>query len=337
MTSIVEIDDAILEALRGSKAYSIQGRSGSYTAVKNPWQGPIQLQKAGVTIASLMNEDDWLVAPSGFFGTPKLDSYTAQQWAMISRPFEAPASSLDWRNMPAATSPSAGAAVPSPYVATPYNAQPTSPPGQVMAIIGLILALIAPVVGIFFSIIALAKAPKGVPSSTKTMGTIGTILNGFFILIGAFIWGFFLIGSVSPFNSAFDSTYSSEDDGAIPAWWDEELVSILTAVNEIQGPFVDEYITDDCSFSYIDNAYTAQTNVTEGQLSDIASQYQEKLELLYPNADISVTSLSNFDNTRYYRVDAESVFDDNFNYATPSVTVTIYQESSELSISSFCE
>lgn len=82
---------------------------------------------------------------------------------------------------------------PSPYTAAsapppgaPYAQDvPTSPPGRVLSIIGLVLAFLLPPVGLILSIIAAvqlgkAKAPKGIAIAGIIVGAILTI----FAIIG---------------------------------------------------------------------------------------------------------------------------------------------------------
>ncbi|MBP3977653.1 hypothetical protein [Microbacterium sp. BLY] len=84
---------------------------------------------------------------------------------------------------PAGGEPSSFPAAPAPPPpGSPYAQDaPTSPPGRVLSIIGLVLAFLLPPVGLILSIIAAvqlgkAKAPKGLAIAGIVVGAILTIL-----------------------------------------------------------------------------------------------------------------------------------------------------------------
>lgn len=344
MSSIIQVDEAILEALKASPAYKIKDRYGVYTAVQNPWKMPIELQKNGSTIASLPNADDWLVAPTGFFGVPKLDVYTAAAWEEISSlreetilPTPEPVT-IDW-NAPPVT-PNTG--VPSPYappVGYPQNPRYAGAPasvGQGLAITGIVLAVFAPIIGLVLSIIAFSQASKANATPIKTLAKVGIIVNAVLTAITLFFW-------IAVFGSAFssigDSDYSSSSSSdAVPAWWDDESANVLEAVNKVQPTFEETEINDSCEYSFIENTYTSSnTEVGEGELSAIAERYRLQLETLYPEADVAVTSKRDFADLKYFEVRADSTFDENYDYASPDVTVTVNESSTTLLLESYCD
>lgn len=84
-----------------------------------------------------------------------------------------------------------GSAPPSPDYAAP--AAPTSPPGRVLSIVGLVLAFLLPPIGLILSIIAAvqlgkAGAPKGLAIAGIVVGAVLTILEiiGIILLVTVF-------------------------------------------------------------------------------------------------------------------------------------------------------
>jgi len=71
-----------------------------------------------------------------------------------------------------------------PPVAPQYQAAPASVPGKTLGIVGLILAFLAPVIGLILSIVAKVQSRKaGVPNGIATAGIIvGAILTVIYII-----------------------------------------------------------------------------------------------------------------------------------------------------------
>ena len=81
-----------------------------------------------------------------------------------------------------------GASTPQGYPAAPGYAAPAPVPGKGLAIAGLILAIVAPLVGFILSIVARSKLKKaGAPTGMATAGiVIGAILTVVWIIIIGF-------------------------------------------------------------------------------------------------------------------------------------------------------
>lgn len=100
-------------------------------------------------------------------------------------------STPDQPNQPPAYSPppaTPAAPLPNAYAApgTPYGAVPEAVPGKGLAIAGLILAFVAPIVGLILSLVARSKLKKaGAPTSLATAGFwIGLALTIIGIIVG---------------------------------------------------------------------------------------------------------------------------------------------------------
>jgi hypothetical protein len=227
MVSTIEIDETTLGALRESPTYKIQDRYGVYVAVQNPWKEPTELQTGGITRASLLNADDWLVAQSNFLSipTPKLEVYTNAQWQEIATLNEwapepvQPTPTADWNTPPAGSTPPPWQPAPGPQYAAPYG-PPVSPPGYGFAITGIVLIFFAPLIGLIFSIIARKKMLESNSYEAMTLAKVGIIVNAVLTGLTALMMLFAVIIGIAGVSS-YDDTANSNYGYQEPAMIDE--------------------------------------------------------------------------------------------------------------------
>lgn len=356
MGSITEVDDAILKALKASTRFTINERYGVYTAVQNPWGTPMELQKNGQTIATLVNPTDWLVAPADFFGTPKLDVYTADAWAAISKPNDETPINLDWQTMatPGASkqtypefpaSPQAGAlAGPTPYVA-PVATTYAANPGKALSITGLVLAVVPffAFLGLIFSIVALFQARRGGSSGVRAAAIIGIVINAVLTLFGllAIIAGATsVMSSLTPAlsNSNSGSSSSSKSD-VVPSWYAGDAEQLFTFAKTIQPSFEEETIAKKCSYSFLDSHYSTgsnELNLSDSETKALADKYKAELKKLYPKAELSYKETNDSKGKKLYEITALAALDDNYDYATPDIKFNVMPTMTTLTVSAFC-
>jgi len=335
MASTIELDLGTLKALKESDTYSIENRYGVYVALQNPWKAPTDVQERGSTVASLANEDDWLVAPSGFFGTPRLEVYTASEWQKVSKlqesilePEVTPI--VDISSIPDYSEDPVAAKTDGRYHSVDTRAEA----GYGLALAGVTLPIFAPLVGLILSIVARVKGVRAGAQPTIKLATIGIVVNS----VVLFLFSLLLISIIS---SA--ANQNSLDDGPkngdiAPAWWDEESANVLEVANRVQPNFRATQTQDTCVNYGLENTYSVDDTVPPGDLARLAEEYRAGFEKLYPEAEVTVSSTRDTGTElKYFEVKAAAVYDDSYDYVTPEARVIIRGEGSQLITYAYCD
>jgi hypothetical protein len=345
MAYTVEIDTAIIEALKASSTYRLRDRSGAYLAVQNPWKAPVELQNAGATAASLAHADDWLAVSEEFFGVSQLEVYSDAQWQELIQVPE-PEENIDWNAPPQGfASPAEAPHYNDQYYDAPYT-PPLSPPGQGLAITGIVLIFFAPVIGLIFSIIARSKAVKA--GTTQPLAIVGIVVNAVLTGVIAIIVLLITISSITTQNAYEDianddysynepPTYEipETNEHTAPSWWISSNDEILEIANKVQPTFEASSINTSCNADqYIESSYAVYPD-TLPDPAKLAEDYRVAFQAAYPDRQVLVTPLYSPAGT--YEVNVSGSNDDEAYADAPSATLQVSDTFTALTVASSCD
>lgn len=345
MALVVELTDDVLAALRSSEVYEIRDKYGMFVAVQNPWKQEVQLVKDDDPLVKLNNED-WLVAPQNFYGQPTLTVFSNREWSDIATPRDGFATpppvynddEIDW-NAPASPNAPNYGNLSQPYqqLYTPQGV-PVTTKGQGASITGLVLSFFFPIVGLIISLVARNQAIKAQNSSSRTIATIGIAVGGlftalWFLFIGVIFFSAF--SSLASYDSD-DSDYSYDQSATVPTWWSSANEDVLSLINSVEPGFRTDGYDETCEYSAVTSDYSNTTDSADMTTSDLAEAYRTQFQEHYPKAEVTLSSLLNNDDLRYYELSVGSQRDENYETISPDINVKIYDDSTSVFLNAYC-
>ena len=333
MSLVIQLDDAILKALKESPVFEIKGRYGTYVAVQNPWKEPVTLKKDDRTLADLKNATDWLVAPANFFGMPIVEVFPETHWAETSRPFSLNQSGLNPSAEQGNMYSTGGA--PAVYPKT-GAAEGTGPAVAGLILIAFAALPFASLVGSILSIFALSKARKTNNSTNRTLSIIGISINGALLILSILFYSSLISGiftTMSDQHTGFHAT-TPNTKNVVPAWWVNDNTKILFVADSAQPNFTNVTLDRYCNNPFLGANYSnMSTHVNSDAMPSLAEQYRSGLQKLYPNSYVRATQYKDYQGVSYYQVFSNQEL---VKPGMPEVTVTIKPDSTRLYTRAAC-